>query len=160
MICGAGPIGLIALVTARGSGAYPLLITDIDAGRLQFAEKFVPGCLSLQVRIDNSPEEMASLVIEKIQKIGGEQPQVVYECTGVQNSIVTAAHNTTTWGRGHGCGRWTASSKSAAVHARLVGRGESCLFPLIPFHFRKIIIRWQNTRHRLTRFLLGRHQVH
>ena len=35
---------------------------------------------------------MASLVIEKIQKIGGEQPRVVYECTGAQNCIVTAAH--------------------------------------------------------------------
>ncbi len=39
LICGAGPIGLVALAAARASGAYPLVITDIDAGRLKFASK-------------------------------------------------------------------------------------------------------------------------
>ena len=43
LVCGAGPIGLIALKAARASGAWPLAITDVDEGRLEFARRFVPG---------------------------------------------------------------------------------------------------------------------
>lgn len=39
LVCGAGPIGLVALAAARSSGAHPLVITDIDASRLKFASK-------------------------------------------------------------------------------------------------------------------------
>lgn len=39
LVCGAGPIGLVALAAARASGAHPLVITDIDAERLKFASK-------------------------------------------------------------------------------------------------------------------------
>ena len=92
VICGAGPIGLIALAVARASGACPLLITDVDPGRLEFAQKFLPGCLTEQVQMDKTPQEMAALVIKKLQQHGGEQPRVVYECTGVQSSVVTAAY--------------------------------------------------------------------
>jgi threonine dehydrogenase-like Zn-dependent dehydrogenase len=38
VICGAGPIGLIALAAARASGAHPLVITDIEPRRLAFAK--------------------------------------------------------------------------------------------------------------------------
>lgn len=89
---GAGPIGLIALATARASGAYPLVITDLDAGRLKFAEQLVPECLTVQVQLDKSPAEMAAILVEKIRTAGGEQPRVVYECTGVQSSVITAAY--------------------------------------------------------------------
>jgi L-iditol 2-dehydrogenase len=92
VILGAGPIGLIALATARASGAYPLVIADVDAGRLKFAERFVPECLTVQVQLDKSPAEMAAILVEKIRDAGGEQPRVVYECTGVQSSVITAAY--------------------------------------------------------------------
>lgn len=39
LVCGAGPIGLVALAAARASGAHPLVITDINADRLKFASK-------------------------------------------------------------------------------------------------------------------------
>ncbi|EON66282.1 hypothetical protein W97_05675 [Coniosporium apollinis CBS 100218] len=92
VICGAGPIGLIALAAARASGAYPLIITDVDENRLQFAEKFVPGCKAVQVVPDKTPAELGAVINDCIREAGGEQPRVVYECTGVQNSVVTAIH--------------------------------------------------------------------
>ncbi|KAK5010467.1 hypothetical protein LTR39_004709, partial [Cryomyces antarcticus] len=38
LICGAGPIGLIALAVARATCAYPIVITDVDEKRLEFAK--------------------------------------------------------------------------------------------------------------------------
>lgn len=61
VICGAGPIGLIALAAARLSGAYPLVIIDLDKGRLEFAEKFVTGCKTVQIQPDKSPQQMAAV---------------------------------------------------------------------------------------------------
>lgn len=92
VICGAGPIGLIALATARLSGAFPIVITDVDAGRLKFAETFVPGCKTVQIQTDKTPEEMAAIINDTISAALGDQPRVVYECTGVQSSVVTAAY--------------------------------------------------------------------
>ncbi|KUL89212.1 hypothetical protein ZTR_03675 [Talaromyces verruculosus] len=92
VICGAGPIGLIALATARLSGAYPIVITDVDSGRLKFAETFVPGCKTVQIQTDKTPQEMAAIINDTISAASGDQPRVVYECTGVQSSVVTAAY--------------------------------------------------------------------
>lgn len=39
VICGAGPIGLIALAVAKASGAFPIIITDVDENRLKFAKE-------------------------------------------------------------------------------------------------------------------------
>ncbi|KAM0276548.1 hypothetical protein ACHAQH_006649 [Verticillium albo-atrum] len=49
VICGAGPIGLIALAAARASGAHPLVITDIEPLRLAFAKELVPECITYRV---------------------------------------------------------------------------------------------------------------
>jgi len=44
VICGDGPIGLIALAAARASGAHPLVITDVELKRLKFTKEFAPTC--------------------------------------------------------------------------------------------------------------------
>ncbi|KAF2968173.1 hypothetical protein GQX73_g5387 [Xylaria multiplex] len=79
LICGAGPIGLVALAAARASGAHPLVITDIDAGRLKFAKDFVPHCQTYRVNPKLSPEENA----KEIRKMYGDdeysQPASVME---------------------------------------------------------------------------------
>ncbi len=43
LICGAGPIGLVTLECCRAAGCSPLVITDVDEGRLKFAKEFVPN---------------------------------------------------------------------------------------------------------------------
>ncbi|KAI1080352.1 sorbitol dehydrogenase [Whalleya microplaca] len=91
LICGAGPIGLVALAAARASGAHPLVITDIDPGRLRFAKELVPRCETYLVSPKLTPAENA----KEIRKLYGDDeysaPASVMECTGVESSVCTAA---------------------------------------------------------------------
>ncbi|KAI1378059.1 sorbitol dehydrogenase [Hypoxylon crocopeplum] len=91
LVCGAGPIGLVALAAARASGAHPLVITDIDQGRLDFAKEFVPGCQTYRINSKLGAQENAV----EIRKLYGDDeysaPASVMECTGVESSVCTAA---------------------------------------------------------------------
>ncbi|KAF2621493.1 sorbitol dehydrogenase-like protein [Macroventuria anomochaeta] len=95
VVCGAGPIGLIALAAARASGAHPIVITDLEPKRLAFAKKFVPSALTYQVNRDldsegNSKEIRKLFNFEHVGEYGA--PEVVLECTGVESSVVTATY--------------------------------------------------------------------
>ncbi|KZM20780.1 oxidoreductase [Ascochyta rabiei] len=95
VVCGAGPIGLIALAAARASGAHPIVITDLDPKRLAFAKKFVPSALTYHVdrNLDaesNSRNIRTLFNYEHAGEYGA--PEVVLECTGVESSVVTAAY--------------------------------------------------------------------
>ncbi|PVH89311.1 GroES-like protein [Cadophora sp. DSE1049] len=92
LVCGAGPIGLIALAAARASGAHPLVITDLEPKRLAFAKVFVPGCQTYQVdpKLDSAEN---SRRIRELFGSGSEYyaPETVLECTGVESSVITGA---------------------------------------------------------------------
>ncbi|KAK7926709.1 hypothetical protein PG985_003707 [Apiospora marii] len=93
LICGAGPIGLLALAAARASGAHPLVITDLEPGRLAFARDYVPSCITYQVDRNLSSEENAAAVRKLFgcEKEGEyAAPPTVLECTGVESSVVLA----------------------------------------------------------------------
>jgi L-iditol 2-dehydrogenase len=81
---------MCALAVAKASGACPILVTDIDPGRLQFAREFVPGCTTVRIHVQRKPEDMAQSIRQAIHEAGGDEPRVVYECTGVQSSMITA----------------------------------------------------------------------
>jgi len=85
LICGAGPIGLIALLCCRAAGAEPIVITDIDEGRLKFAKELVPSVRTHHVR-SVSAEESA----EAIVGLAEVRPAIALECTGVESSVATA----------------------------------------------------------------------
>lgn len=91
LICGAGPIGLIALAAARASGAHPLVITDLEPKRLAFAKEFVPECTTYQVDTKLSSEENAAAVRKLFGATEYEAPSTVLECTGVESSIILSA---------------------------------------------------------------------
>ncbi|KAJ9661914.1 L-arabinitol 4-dehydrogenase [Neophaeococcomyces mojaviensis] len=90
LICGAGPIGLITLLCAQAAGACPILITDIDEGRLKFAKELVPRVKTYLIPRGKSPEQCAE---EIIQAMGGNKPRVAMECTGVESSVNTAIYS-------------------------------------------------------------------
>lgn len=92
VVLGAGPIGLIALALARLSGAVPIVIADIDQGRLEFARNFVKGAIPVLFKVGNSAEENAALALAEIKAAGGDLPRVVYECTGVDSCIAAASY--------------------------------------------------------------------
>ncbi|KAL7811177.1 GroES-like protein [Trichoderma aethiopicum] len=105
VICGAGPIGLIALAAARASGAHPIVITDIEPKRLQFAREFVPSCRTYQVDPSLSAEENGRRIRQlfrtsedqSLESAEGDvleeyfAPRTILECTGVESSVCTAA---------------------------------------------------------------------
>lgn len=94
LICGAGPIGIIALLCAKASGAYPLVITDIDADRLAFAKKLVPNCMTVTIAMGADGEAVGALVRAEFEKVGAPLPRVSYECTGVASSVHSAVWST------------------------------------------------------------------
>ena len=86
LICGAGPIGLMTLLCCRAAGACPIVITDIDEGRLAFARELVPSVITHKAGRGTAEEEAAAIV----RSFGGVEPAVAMECTGVEPSIASA----------------------------------------------------------------------
>lgn len=88
LICGAGPIGLITLDVCRAAGAYPIVITDIDQSRLDFARTIMPGVLTHLVEKGETAEGFAAVVN---QLIGPDtEIAIALECTGVESSVCSA----------------------------------------------------------------------
>jgi len=89
LICGAGPIGLITLLCAAAAGCEPLIITDLDEGRLAWAKKLVPRVHTVKVGREDVPRSIA----EKVKAFGGgEGISCALECTGVESSVATAIY--------------------------------------------------------------------
>lgn len=87
LICGAGPIGLMALLCCKAAGAEPLVITDIDQGRLDFAKKLEPSVKTHLVTREQTPEQFA----EQVKALShGDEPVLAVECTGAETSIGSA----------------------------------------------------------------------
>ena len=90
LICGAGPIGLITLLCAAAAGAEPIVVTDIDEGRLAFAKELVPRVRTYKVERGVNEETAAQHIIELAGRV---QPSIALECTGVQSSVNAAIHS-------------------------------------------------------------------
>jgi len=106
LVCGAGPIGLVALAAARASGAWPLVISDVEPQRLEFAKRFVPGAQTYLVQSSKTPFETSEEIRRLFGCAGGRNvdigvpdeneynaPTTVLECTGVESSVATAAYS-------------------------------------------------------------------
>lgn len=87
LVCGAGPIGLMSILCCEAAGASPLVITDIDQGRLDFAKKLCPRVKTHLVGKGEKEEQFGKKVEELCE---GERPAVAIECTGVSTSIAGA----------------------------------------------------------------------
>lgn len=105
LVCGAGPIGLLALTCLRAAGAWPIVVTDIDRTRLKTAEEVVTGVGTHWVNTAEQPSAVASEVrklfaqlnrsgagTDKADKGETVAPVAVIECTGISSSITTACH--------------------------------------------------------------------
>jgi L-iditol 2-dehydrogenase len=77
------------LACVKAAGAEPIVITDIDEGRLAFAKKFCPSVRTHKVEFSDSPEQFAEKVVALAD---GVEPAVTIECTGVESSISGAIH--------------------------------------------------------------------
>ncbi|WVN86086.1 uncharacterized protein L203_101244 [Cryptococcus depauperatus CBS 7841] len=89
VICGAGPIGLVALTAARAAGCSPIVITDLFQPRLDFARKLIPAVQTVLINKADKPEDVS----KKIKDAAGMDLAVALDCTGVEASIRTAIYS-------------------------------------------------------------------
>ncbi|MCJ1331583.1 L-arabinitol 4-dehydrogenase [Thelotrema lepadinum] len=89
LVCGAGPIGLMSLLCCAAAGAEPLVVTDIDEGRLKFAKEVVPRARTYKVERGKTSEQCGNEIIE----LAKTKISVAIECTGVESSVANAIHS-------------------------------------------------------------------
>ncbi|XP_071482458.1 sorbitol dehydrogenase-like [Diadema antillarum] len=88
LICGAGPIGLLCLLTVRVMGAASIVITDLVQSRL---DKAVQLGADHAVLVDSKDvQEM----VKRIHTALGDKPNITLECTGAPAALQTAIHAT------------------------------------------------------------------
>ncbi|KAK7074574.1 hypothetical protein SK128_026859 [Halocaridina rubra] len=81
LICGAGPIGLVNLLTAKAMGATSVCITDIAENRLQVAKEMGADHTLLVSTGD------AEALAKEIKELLGDMPDITIECSGAEPSI-------------------------------------------------------------------------
>lgn len=92
VVCGAGPIGLVAVALAKAAGAYPIVVTDIAAHRLDWASKLGADATVLS-DIAWDGQRVGIEILDTMGSIeAGLRPQVALECTGAQSSFYGAAY--------------------------------------------------------------------
>jgi len=92
LVCGAGPIGLVCMITAKAMGAAEVAITDISEGRLAVAKQMGADYTILATKKD--PQEMAA----EIATTMGGNPDVTIECSGAAPSVQTGIYATKSGG--------------------------------------------------------------
>ncbi|KAJ8029353.1 Sorbitol dehydrogenase [Holothuria leucospilota] len=81
LVLGAGPIGLVCLMTSKAMGAAKVAITDIQDDRLSVANRLgASACIKID---ESDPQKMA----EKIHTTLGWKPDITIECSGVESSF-------------------------------------------------------------------------
>lgn len=87
LICGAGPIGIMCVLSAKAMGAGKIIITDIDEGRLRKAKRFGADeiyCVGRNESVEESAHNLRAQL--------GSYPKVVLECSGATSSLQTAIY--------------------------------------------------------------------
>ncbi|KAL1933223.1 hypothetical protein VTP01DRAFT_7313 [Rhizomucor pusillus] len=85
LITGCGPIGLMVLAVAKAIGVSPIIVTDVQAGRLEYAEK-MGADYTYQVNPQLSDVDIA----RDIRALTGDGVECSLECTGIESSFRAA----------------------------------------------------------------------
>ncbi|KAK3739023.1 hypothetical protein QZH41_010481 [Actinostola sp. cb2023] len=91
LILGAGPIGLVNLLTAKACGASKVAITDLDESRLAKAKE-LGADYTIKVESRDGKE-----VAKKVMEVMGPADKTI-ECTGAESSIHTGIYATKSGG--------------------------------------------------------------
>lgn len=79
LILGAGPIGLVTLLTAKAMGASKILITDLFQQRLDVAKE-----LGANFTLLVKPGDKESDTVANVHKLFGSAPDKTIDCSGVE----------------------------------------------------------------------------
>ena len=87
LITGCGPIGLLVLAVAKATGVHPIVMTDVQEGRLTYAKK-MGATATYRIDSGKSEQETAKDVRNFFDRCEGAE--CVLECTGIESSFRTA----------------------------------------------------------------------
>jgi L-iditol 2-dehydrogenase len=93
LVCGAGPIGLVSLLSAKSFGTSEIVVTDINEHRLKIAKECGATHI-VKINKDETSEEVAQRVIDVL----GCRPDKTIECSGTPSAISTAIYATKSGG--------------------------------------------------------------
>jgi L-iditol 2-dehydrogenase len=79
LIFGAGPIGLVTLLSAKAKGASKIIITDILEVKLEKAKE-LGAHHTIKIEKDMKEDD----VVEKIKELLGEEPNKTFDCSGAE----------------------------------------------------------------------------
>jgi len=85
LIFGAGPIGLVTLLSAKAKGASKIIITDILDIKLQKAKE-LGAHYTIKIEKDMKEDD----IVAKIKELLGEEPNKTFDCTGAEICVRTA----------------------------------------------------------------------
>lgn len=129
LVLGAGPIGLVTMLTAKAFGAPRVVMLDVDGSRLAMA-KTLGADEVVQVSTDLEDVEQEVTLVEKA--MGGDI-DISFDCVGFEKTMTTALKATKSGGK-----------------VCLVGMGHSVMqVPLTPAAAREVdvlgVFRYRNT---------------
>lgn len=100
LVCGAGPVGVMAMLAAKAFGANRVCITDIKKSRLEMAKQMgADHTMWVDLSQDVASLDPKHLAKEIIDMLGGNKPDFSLECSGVDSSQSMAIHATKHGGR-------------------------------------------------------------
>ena len=85
LILGAGPIGLVTLLSAKAMGATKAIITDVVAGRLEKAKE-IGADYTLKIEKNMTEQD----IVSRIKELLGEDPNISLDCTGAEQCVRVA----------------------------------------------------------------------
>lgn len=95
LIMGAGPIGLVTLLSARAFGAPRIIIADVDEQRLSMARTLgADGTVLVSMKLEDIEEE-----VSRIQHLMGGNIHVTFDCAGFEKTMTTALKATCSGGK-------------------------------------------------------------
>ncbi|XP_075584990.1 sorbitol dehydrogenase isoform X2 [Dermatophagoides farinae] len=97
LVCGAGPVGVMAMLAAKAFGSNRVCVTDIKQTRLDLAQQMgADHCYWIDLsQKDLNEKDRAAHIVEMM----GRPPDITLECTGVASSQSMAIHATKHGGR-------------------------------------------------------------
>ncbi|KAH9321724.1 hypothetical protein KI387_016363, partial [Taxus chinensis] len=95
LIVGAGPIGLVTMLSARAFGAPRIIIADVDEQRLSMAKKLgADDTVLVSTKSEDIEEE-----VTRIQNSMGGKINVTFDCAGFEKTMSTALKATCPGGK-------------------------------------------------------------
>ncbi|KAI9080813.1 hypothetical protein K1719_037215 [Acacia pycnantha] len=95
LIMGAGPIGLVTMLSAHAFGAPRVIIVDVDEHRLSFAKSLGAD---ETIKVSAKIEDVSGEVVQ-IQKAMGGSVDVCFDCAGFNKTMTTALSATHAGGK-------------------------------------------------------------